>query len=118
LYHLSGQDIYLFGENGTVKIGGASTNTIEVWNFADAGTSDGENETLVEKTANIYGNGHSHLFADVIDAIVNDRQPYVDAHAGKKALEMVLAIYKSQKTGLPVTLPLDNFASTDMIQTF
>lgn len=112
------ETLYLFGENGTVKIGGTSTNTIEVWNFADAGASDCENAILVEKTANIYGNGHSHLFADVIDAIVNDRQPYVDAHAGKKALEMVLAIYKSQKTGLPVTLPLDNFASTDMAEIF
>jgi predicted dehydrogenase len=106
----------LFGENGTVKIGGTSTNTIEVWNFVDASAS--ENETLIEKTADIYGNGHLHLFADVIDAIVNDRDPYVDAYAGKKALEVILAIYKSQKTGLPVTFPLDDFASTDMIGTF
>ena len=106
----------LFGENGTVKIGGTSTNTIEVWNFVDASAS--ENETLIEKTADIYGNGHLHLFADVIDAIVNDRDPYVDAYAGKKVLEVILAIYKSQKTGLPVTFPLDDFASTDMIGTF
>ena len=59
-----------------------------------------------------------HLFADVIDAIVNDRDPYVGARAGKKALEVILAIYKSQKTGLPVTLPLDDFASTDMTGMF
>ncbi|MEG1973186.1 MAG: gfo/Idh/MocA family oxidoreductase, partial [Oscillospiraceae bacterium] len=38
----------------------------------------------------------------------------VDALAGKNALEMILAIYKSQKTGLPVQLPLENFSSTDM----
>ena len=50
----------------------------------------------------------------IIGAIENDRKPYVDAVAGKNALEMVLAIYKSQKTGQPVKLPLKDFASTDM----
>ena len=62
----------------------------------------------------MYGNGHTSLFADFIDAIENDRAPYVDAVAGKNALEIVLAIYKSQKTGMPVKLPLKDFASTDM----
>ena len=33
---------------------------------------------------------------------------------GRDALEVVLAIYKSQRTGLPVELPLEDFASTDM----
>ena len=32
----------------------------------------------------------------------------------RNALEMILAIYKSQKTSLPVELPLENFASSDM----
>ena len=41
-------------------------------------------------------------------------QPYVDAYAGRSALEMVLAIYKSQKTGEIVKFPLKEFASTDM----
>ena len=69
---------------------------------------------MQEKTTNVYGNGHTSLFADVIDAIQNDRKPYVDAVAGRNALEMVLSIYKSQKTGQPVQLPLKDFASTDM----
>ena len=29
------ETLYLFGENGTVKLGGKSTNNIDVWNFAD-----------------------------------------------------------------------------------
>ena len=49
-----------------------------------------------------------------MDAIENDRKPYVDAVAGRNALEVVLSIYKSQKTGKPVKLPLKGFASTDM----
>ena len=50
----------------------------------------------------------------MIDAIQSDRKPYVDAVAGRNALETVLSIYKSQKTGQPVKLPLTDFASTDM----
>ena len=66
----------------------------------------------------LYGNGHTSLFADMMDAIEHDRKPYVDAVAGRNALEMVLAIYKSQKTGMPVKLPLDDFASIDMMGEF
>jgi len=108
------ETLYLFGETGTVKIGGTSTNNIDVWNFADESAADEKNKGLQEVTANVYGNGHTSLFADVIDAITQDRKPYVDAVAGRNALEMILAIYKSQKTGMPVKLPLTDFASMDM----
>ena len=50
----------------------------------------------------------------MIDAIKNDKEPYVNAIAGKNALELVLAIYKSQKEGVPIKLPLKDFSSTDM----
>lgn len=59
-----------------------------------------------------------HPFADMIEAIRNDRKPYVDAIAGRNAVEMILAIYKSQKTGMPVKLPLEDFASIDMAGIF
>ena len=108
------ETLYIFGEKGTVKIGGTSTNNIDVWNFADESEADTKNKGLQEETSNVYGNGHTSLFADMIDAIQNDRKPYVDAYAGRDALELVLAIYKSQKEGHAVRLPLENFASTDM----
>ena len=108
------ETLYLFGENGTVKLGGKSTNNIDVWDFADEGEEDQKNKGLEEATSNVYGNGHTSLYADVIDAIEQDRLPYVDAYAGKNALELVLAIYKSQKEGRPVRLPLHDFASIDM----
>lgn len=112
------ETLYVFGEKGTVKIGGKSTNNIDVWNFADETDLDQKNKGLEEATSNVYGNGHTSLFADMIDAIQSDRKPYVDAYAGRNALEMVLAIYKSQKTGMPVKLPLQNFASMDMMGEF
>ena len=108
------ETLYIFGENGTVKIGGTSTNNIDVWDFAVETEEDQENKGLEEETSNVYGNGHTSLFADVMDAIENDRKPYVDAVAGRNALEVVLSIYKSQKTAAPVKFPLTDFASTDM----
>lgn len=112
------ETLYLFGERGTVKLGGTSTNNIDIWEFADNDESDEENKGLKEVTSNVYGNGHSRLYADVVDAIETDRKPYVDAVAGRNALEVVLAIYKSMKTGMPVKLPLNDFSSIDMIDTF
>lgn len=106
--------LYLFGEKGTVKIGGTSTNDIDVWDFSDETEDDQQNKGLKEQTSNVYGNGHTALYSDMEQAVLNDRDPYVDAVAGRNALEMVLAIYKSQKTGLPVKLPLEDFASVEM----
>lgn len=108
------ETLFLFGENGTVKLGGKSTNNIDVWDFADETEADQVNKGLEEATSNVYGNGHTSLYADMIDAINNNRTPYVDAVAGRNALEMILAIYKSMKIGLPVKLPLTDFASVDM----
>lgn len=107
------ETLYLFGETGTVKIGGTSTNNIDVWNFADETDSDDKNKGLREQTSNVYGNGHTSLYADVIDAIKNNRKPYVDAVAGRNAVEMILAIYQSAAIGKPVKLPLKDVASTD-----
>lgn len=112
------ETLYVFGENGTVKIGGKSTNNIDVWDFADETETDIKNKGLEEVTSNVYGNGHTSLFADMIDAIRNDRKPYVDAYAGRRALEMVLAIYKSQATGKPVKLPLADCSTLDFIGLF
>ena len=100
------------------KEGGKATNNIEVWNFAEEMGGDNEIKRLMEVSSNVYGNGHTSLFADVIEAIEKDRKPYVDAVAGKNALELVLGIYKSQKTGQAVKFPLENFSSMDMAGEF
>ena len=105
------ETLYLFGQNGTVKIGGKSTNTVEVWKFAD---DDSELKILNEKAFDKQRSGHALLYADMKQAITEGRKPYIDATAGRDALEVVLAIYKSQKTGLPVHLPLEDFSTTHM----
>lgn len=112
------ETLYMFGDKGTIKLGGKSMNNIDVWDFADENTDDQETRKLRELTENVYGNGHTPLYADMIDAIVSDRKPYIDAIAGRNALEMILAIYKSMKLGKTVYLPIEEFSSTDMVGTF
>lgn len=108
------ETLYLFGSDGTVKAGGKSVNTIEEWDFRDG---RGDPATIkmefAENPPNVYGFGHTPLYADVIDAIRNDRAPYVDGRAGMRALELVLAIYQSAATHAPVTLPLQDCATVD-----
>lgn len=112
------ESLYLFGKEGTIKIGGKSTNEIEVWDF-DCERLGIENLAgFKEPAANVYGHGHTALFGDVAQAIREGRESYVDATSGKDALEVVLAMYTSQKTGQPVQLPLKDFASTDMTGEF
>ena len=36
---------------------------------------------------------------DLIDAIENDRRPFVDEKEGRKGVELILAAYRSEKTG-------------------
>ena len=108
------ETLYLFGEKGTVKAGGQSVNVIEEWRFSDMLDDPEEvKRRFHENPPNVYGYGHTPLYADVIDAIKNNRKPYVDAEAGKRALELVLAIYKSAKEGSIVKLPLDNCSTLD-----
>lgn len=108
------ETLYLFGENGTVKAGGKSVNIIEEWDFRD-GRGDPAliKQQFGENPPNVYGYGHTPLYTDVIDAIQNNGAPYVDGRAGLRALELVLAIYKSAAEHRPVQLPLDNCSTSD-----
>lgn len=108
------ETLYIFGEKGTVKAGGKSVNRIEEWRFADNLDNPEEiKEKYCENPPNIYGFGHTPLYVDVIDAIKNNREPYVTAEDGRKALELVLAIYKSAAEGRSVKLPLDRCSALD-----
>jgi predicted dehydrogenase len=70
-------------------------------------------EKYHENPPNVYGFGHNPLYADVIDAIKNDREPYITAEDGRRALELVLAIYKSASEGVSVKLPMDKCSTID-----
>ena len=108
------ETLYLFGEKGTIKAGGKSVNIIEEWLFSDK--LDNPDEVKVkyhENPPTVYGFGHTPLYKDVIDSIAENKKPYVTAEDGRRALELVLAIYKSAATGKSIKLPLVKCASVD-----
>jgi len=113
------ETLYLFGQKGTVKAGGKSVNIIEEWNFADSNEDvNFVKENYSEMPKNVYGFGHTPLYKNVIEAINNGTKPLVDAEAGKRALELVLAIYKSAAEGRPVKLPLTECSTMDFVGRF
>ncbi len=108
------ETLYFFGKKGTVKAGGNSVNLIEEWRFSDElDDPDEVKRQFGENPPNVYGFGHTPLYADMIDAIKNDRKPYVSAEDGRRALELVLAIYKSAAEGRPVKLPLTDCSTME-----
>ena len=113
------ETLYIFGEKGTVKAGGQSDNIIEEWRFSDALDDPDEVKAKYhENPPNVYGFGHTPLYANMIDAIKYDHEPYVTAEDGKRALELVLAIYKSAAEGRPVKLPLTECSTMDFVGRF
>jgi predicted dehydrogenase len=101
-----GASLNLFGENGTVCIGGNAANQIEKWRFS---TSFHEEESkMVSDQSNlpdsVYGEGHKTIITDFIQAIETDSAPYVSLEAGRAAIQVILAIYESSKTGKAVDL--------------
>ncbi|MBM4005001.1 MAG: Gfo/Idh/MocA family oxidoreductase [Planctomycetes bacterium] len=50
--------------------------------------------------------GHARQFRDFADAIRKGRAPSIDGAEGRRSVEVILAIYKSARTGRPVKLPV------------
>lgn len=113
------ETLYIFGEKGTVKAGGEAVNIIEEWKFSDYfGDEDVVKRECAENPPNVYGFGHSKLYKNVIAAIEGKEELLVDGEAGKRALELVLAIYKSAAEGKPVKLPLVECSTLDFVGRF
>jgi len=51
---------------------------------------------------------HQRQFQEIVTAIEAGNETHINGLEGRKALEVILAIYKSAFTGNPVTLPLPN----------
>lgn len=89
------ETLSVFGEKGTVVIGGIAVNKIQTWQFADERDYDKEDKSL--EIDNVYGNGHSLLYKDFINAVNNNTEPYISGEEGKKALSIILNSYRECK---------------------
>ncbi|MBK5200689.1 MAG: Gfo/Idh/MocA family oxidoreductase [Spirochaetaceae bacterium] len=106
------ETIAIFGENGTVKLSGEVAENIVYWKFKDTKVNNWIKDIKEVNYSSVYGDGHSRIFENIILAIKSHTTPYVDAIAGRNALENILAMYESYFTKKLVKFPLSNECST------
>ena len=86
----------VFGEKGSVVIGGFAVNEILTWNFKDAIKEDKDiiNNFSVNPP-NVYGYGHKAYYDCVVSYLNRQSMNYVDGVEGRKSLKVINALYKS-----------------------
>ena len=97
--------VALFGERGSVKVGGTALNRKSFWKVD--GEMEHERELLTREQVDppsVYGSSHKAVIVDTIAAIRENRLPNTNGDAAKKSLALVLAIYESARTGAPVDM--------------
>jgi len=99
--------ITVFGEQGTVRIGGVAVNEIQHWEFADKRPEDERVREASYQTTSVYGFGHPLYYENVIKTLRGEAEPETDGREGLKTLELLIATYLSARDGRKVTLPLD-----------
>ena len=105
--------IELHGSEGTAVL---EEEDIKTWDFAKKSREDAAILKAMKKSKSTGGgaadpaaighHGHTLQFRDFVKAINTDGAPAIDGLEGRKAVEIILAIYKSAATGKAVTLPL------------
>ncbi len=98
--------IAIFGEKGSVKIGGKALNRIEVWNVGDKDSQATCIRSDDAKSINQNSCCHSHVYKDFIKKLKSQEEPAINGEEARKSIEIILAIQQSSELGLPVTLTL------------
>jgi UDP-N-acetyl-2-amino-2-deoxyglucuronate dehydrogenase len=105
-----------------VAVHGTSNAMVSVWEqpegnagIIDLWTVQGQEEhrdVFAEGRERVPGFPEFHRLQiqDFVRAVRDDREPAVTGAEARKALEIILAIYHSSRTGLPVRFPLDRAA--------
>jgi UDP-N-acetyl-2-amino-2-deoxyglucuronate dehydrogenase len=99
--------ITILGEKGTVRVGGVAVNEIQQWQFSDPRPEDAEIQQASYTTTSVYGFGHPLYYSNVVDVMRGQAEPETDGRSGLKSLELLVAMYRSAKEGVKVSLPLE-----------
>ena len=104
----------LYGSKGVITIRSGMDPTVHLFNAPSwAPPKDAAAWKRIEaKESKPKGDGfpaaNARLVADLLDAIEHDRRPRSSGHDGRAALEMILAVYASQRAGTRVKLPIED----------
>lgn len=102
--------ISLFGEQGTLSIGGPQMDVIYRW----ACREQTDREEQIAELAKIKDE-HVTMYRDLMEKIGRgSTDVLVHAREGKKTLETIFAMYQSSVTSRPVLLPLADFATAQL----
>ncbi len=97
--------VAVFGEAGSVKIGGTALNRMVMWKVQ--GQLEQEAELLTSQVVDppsVYGYSHREAIDDFARALLDGRAPSTAGNEARKSLELVLAMYESARTGNEITL--------------
>ncbi len=97
--------VAVFGEHGSVKIGGTALNRKVLWKIQCE--LEHERELLTRDQVDppsVYGYSHQAVIADMAAAVREDRAPKTHGLEARKSVALVLAMYESARTGEPVCL--------------
>lgn len=97
--------IAIFGERGSVKVGGTALNRKVFWKVD--GLLEQERHLLSAEEVDppsVYGFSHRAVLADTIAAIREGRPPQTHGLEGRRSLALVLAMYESMARGREVSL--------------
>ncbi|MEZ4663102.1 MAG: Gfo/Idh/MocA family oxidoreductase [Caldilineaceae bacterium] len=97
--------VALFGQHGSVKIGGTALNRIVLWKVD--GQLEQEAEILTAQRVDppsVYGYSHKAVIEDFTHALLDNRPPGTPGEEARKSVELVLAIYESARLGKEITL--------------
>lgn len=96
----------LHGDLGTISLTGGKVTRWAVTQEADGlaqemATDDptGAAEGVANDHAKLALTGHTFLVNDLVQAIKEDRDPYITGRSARKAVDLILAIYESARTG-------------------
>ncbi len=100
--------VALFGERGSVEVGGTALSRITLWKVD--GELEREAEILTSQRLDpptVYGYSHREVIQDFARALLEGGEPSTPGPEARKSLALVLAIYESARTGREVQLPHD-----------
>jgi len=95
--------VAIFGERGSIEVGGTALNRRTLWKLA--GELEHEREILTREQLDppsVYGASHQIVIEKMVKAVLEDREPETNGAEARRSLALIEAIYESARTGQPV----------------